>query len=68
MGIAVLLGGRFADIQEFWFQTAKRSGMGCAELQGRLLADYQEWFIVAAKRSHKSSTFLQEGRFAHAQK
>ena len=40
--------------------------MGCAELQGGLLANCQEWHIVAAKRSDRSSTILQESRFANA--
>ena len=39
--------------------------MFCAELQGRVLAEYQEFRIVAAKRSDKSSTLLQECRFAN---
>ena len=51
MGIAVLVGGRFDDIREFFFQAAKRSDMDFAEQQVRLLADCQEWFIVAAKCS-----------------
>ena len=34
MGSAVLLGGRFTDVQELRFLTAKRSDMSCAELQG----------------------------------
>ena len=67
MGSAVLLCGRSADFQEICFQTAKRSDMGFAELQGFLLEDCQEWRIVAAKCSDKSSTLLQEGRFAIAQ-
>ena len=67
MGSAVLLSGRFADVHELRFQTAKRSDVGCAELQGWLLADCQEWCIVAAKSSDKSSTILQEGRFPDAQ-
>ena len=67
MGSAVLLGGRSADVQEFCFQTAKRSDMVCAELQGRVLADCQEWRIVPVKVSDKSSSLLQEGRFANAQ-
>ena len=47
MGSAVMVGGRFDDIQEFCFQAAKRSDMNCAELQGLLLADCQEWSILA---------------------
>ena len=41
--------------------------MGCAELQVCLLADCQEWRNVVAKFSDKSSTHLQDGRFAKAQ-
>ena len=41
--------------------------MDFAELQGRLLADCQEWCIVAEKCSEKSSTLMQEGRYADAQ-
>ena len=47
MGIALLVGGRFDDTQEFFFQAAKLSDMDCAELQGLLLADCQEWCILA---------------------
>ena len=67
MRSAALLGGRFAVVQEFSFQNAKRSDMGCGGLQGRLLADCQEWCIVAANGSDKNSTQLQEGRFANSQ-
>ena len=58
MGSALLVGGRFDDIQEFFFQAAKRSDMNCAELQGLLLADCQEFCIVAKKFSEKSSTLM----------
>ena len=42
MGSAVLLGGRFVDVQDLRFQTAKRSVIGCAELQGGIFTDCQE--------------------------
>ncbi len=48
MGSAVLVGGRFVDIQEFFFETAKLSDMDCVELQEGLFADCQEWHIQAA--------------------
>ena len=41
MGSVVLFGGRFADVQELRFQTAKRWVIGCGELQGGLFADCQ---------------------------
>ena len=41
--------------------------MVCAELQRVLLEGRQEWRIASAKRSDKSSTILQDGRFANAQ-
>ena len=50
MGCAALLCGRYADVQEFCFQTAKRTDMDCKGLQVGLLANCQEWRIVAAKR------------------
>ena len=42
--------------------------MDSVEVQGVLFADFEEWHFQAAKRSDKSSTILQEGRFAHAKK
>ena len=39
--------------------------MDCVELQGCRFADCQERHFQAAKRSDKSSTILQERRFAH---
>ena len=41
--------------------------MNCAELQGCLFADCQEWHFQARKRTDKSSTILQDGRFADAE-
>ena len=38
MDSSVLLDGRSADVQEFCFQTAKRSDIGCADLQGSLFS------------------------------
>ena len=52
--------GRFAEVQDLCFQTAKRSDMGCAELKS-LLADCQEWCIQSAKSSDLRSANLQEG-------
>ncbi len=37
MGSAVLVGGRFVDIQEFFFETAKLSDMDCVELHYLLI-------------------------------
>ena len=51
MSCAVLLGGRFADVQEFCLQPAERPHMVSAELQGGLLADCQECRTATAKRS-----------------
>ncbi len=65
MGSAVLECGRFADIQEFCFQGAKRSDMDSEEQQDFLFPDSQEWDFQAAERSDKSSTLQQEDRFAH---
>ena len=48
MGRAVLLGVRYADVQELRFQTKKRSGIIFAELQGCLFADCQERCFQAA--------------------
>ena len=45
MAIAVLEGGRSADIHEICFQAAKRSDMDCAELQRCLFVDCQEWHL-----------------------
>ncbi len=42
MGSAVLVGGRYVDIQDFFFQGANLSDMDCVELQEGLFADYQE--------------------------
>ena len=42
MRSALLVGGRFGDIQEFFFQAAKRLYMNCAELKRGLFADCQE--------------------------
>ena len=67
MGIVVLVGGRYVDIQEFCFKAAKRSNMDCAELQRVLFAVFQEWHFQAATRLNKSSIILEEGRFADAQ-
>ena len=39
MSSVVLEIGRCADINEFCFQAAKRSDMGCAQLKGGLFAD-----------------------------
>ncbi len=64
MSSAVLVGGRSADIHELCFQAAKRAEMDCAELQWCLIADWKEWHFQAAKRSDKSSTILQDDRFA----
>ena len=64
ISVAVMEGGRSADIHEFCFQAAKLSDMDCVELQGGLFADCQKWYFQAAKRSTKCSTFLQEVRFA----
>ena len=64
---AVLLGGRSADVQEFCFQNCKTFRYGLSRNARCLLADCQKWRIVAAKRSDKSSTLLQEVRFANAQ-
>ena len=50
MGSAVLVVGRFVDIENFPFQSAKRSDRECVELQGRLFADWQVRHIQAAKR------------------
>ena len=41
--------------------------MDCDEQQGGLIADSQECDFQAAERSDKSSTLLQEDRFAHNQ-
>ncbi len=67
MGSAVLLGGRYIDVHEFCFETAKRSDIRLLELQGCLLANFHQLRIVAAKRSDKFRTHLQEGQFANAQ-
>ena len=48
MGSAVLVGGRFVDIQDFSFQGAKRSDMDCVILQGGLFAECQVRRILAA--------------------
>ncbi len=48
MSSAVLVGGRFVDIQEFFFQ--KRSDMDCVVLQGGLFAYCQKWHFQSAKR------------------
>ena len=40
--------------------------MGCAELLGGQFADCQDWHFQAAKHLEKSSTILQDGRFADA--
>ena len=40
MDSAVVVVDRSADIQEFCFQNAKVSDMGCAELQRVLLEDF----------------------------
>ena len=47
MGSTLMVGGRFDDIHEFFFQAAKRLDMNCAELQELLLADCQKWCILA---------------------
>ena len=47
---AVLICGRFADIQEMRFKTEKLLDMGCAVMQVILFADCQEWYFQAAKR------------------
>ena len=62
--VAVMEGGRSADIHEFCFQAAKRSDMDCVELQSGPFADFPEWHFQPAKRSTNCSTILQEGRFA----
>ena len=67
MSSTVLEGVHSADIHEFCIQATKRSDMDCVEQQGCLFADRQEWHFQAASRSDKSSTILQEGRYAHAQ-
>ncbi len=67
MSRAVLEGVHSANIHELCIQVTKRSGMDCVDLQGCLFADRQEWHFQAASRSDKSSTILQEGRYAHAQ-
>ena len=59
MGSAVLVGGRFVDIQEFLFQSAECWDMDCIELQGGLFADCQEWHIQAAKRRNIGSALQQ---------
>ena len=59
MGSAVLVGGRFADIQEI-FSSFKRSDMDCVVLQGGLFADCMKWHFQAPKRSDNSSTILQD--------
>ena len=41
MSCAVLLGGRFADVQEFCFQAAKRSDIDCVELESYLFVVFQ---------------------------
>ena len=41
--------------------------MGCAELQVGLFDVGHELHFQATKLSHKSSTILQEGRFANSQ-
>ena len=51
MGSAVLVAGRFADVQELVFKTEKSSDIGCAELLGCLFLYCQEWRFLAAKRS-----------------
>ena len=65
MCCSALLCLRFAVVQELRFETEKRSGMGCGELQGGLFTDFQEWYSQAAKRLYKSSTILEDGRFAN---
>ena len=39
MSSAVLQGGRFADVHELRFHTAKRKDMGCTELKECLFTD-----------------------------
>ncbi len=50
MGSVVLVVARFDDIQEFFFQAAKRSDMDCLVLQAALFADCQFRHIQAEKR------------------
>ena len=59
MGSDVMLGGRYTDVQDLRFQTAKQSVMGCADLQGTF-ADCQEWRFQTAKFSDMSRAILQE--------
>ena len=49
MGSAVLVGGRFDDIQEFCFQAAKHSDLDSTELEGVLFAVRQVWYFEAPK-------------------
>ena len=62
--IAILEEGRFADDQEFRFQSANLSNTVIAVLQEGRLATSQKSRFQAAKRSNVSSTILQDVRFA----
>ena len=42
MGSVVVQGGRFHDVHDLRFHTAKRLDMGCAELKDCLFANFQE--------------------------
>ena len=66
MGIAVMIGLRFAYTQETCFEAWKRSHMGCAALCGRF-ADVQELRFKPEKRSDMGSAELQGGLFAEFQ-
>ena len=64
MGRAVLEAGSSADIHKLCFQATKRSHVYCVEVNECLFTDSQVGYFQAAKISDKSSTIIQEVRFA----
>ena len=55
---------RFANTQESFFETWKRSYMGCSALLFCRILDSQESRFQASKRSNMGSAVLQGGRSA----
>ena len=66
MVCSVVQVGRFADVQELRFHTAKRLDMGCSELKDCLVVDCQEWRFQAANHSDMNSAILQMDRYPEA--
>ena len=67
LGSALLLVCRSNNVQQFCFETTKRSDMRLYVLQGGLLANCHQQRIVAAEIFDEIRTNLQEGRFANPQ-